>query len=73
MNSSNITAPGDTSLRDTTVVVPDKAANEAAVDDSTDPKIDKDAGDKINDSGDRINAAPSVAKFRVNDKRGAKR
>ncbi len=73
MNSSNITAPGDTSLRDITVVVPDKAATEAAVDAPTDPKIDNDAGDKINGSGDKINAAPSVVKFRINDKRGAKR
>lgn len=72
MNRSNIPAPGDTSLRDTTVVVPDKAANEAAVDAPTDPKIDDDAGDKINSSSDKINAAPSVAKFRINDKRGAK-
>ena len=73
MNSSNTPAPGDTSSRDTTVVAPDKAANEATIDVSTDPKVDNDSDDKINDSGEKINASPSVIKFRINDKRGTKR
>lgn len=66
MNNSNTPASGDTPLGDTAVVAPDKAANDATVDVSTEPKND-------NGSGDKINASPSVAKFRINDKRGAKR
>lgn len=61
MNSSNPPASGDI-----TVIAPDKAANDEAVDTSTEPKRDDDSGDKINNS-------PSVVKFRINDKRGTKR
>jgi hypothetical protein len=66
MNSSNTPASGDTPLGDTTVVAPDKAANEATVDAPPDPKID-------NDSGDKVNASSTVTKFRITDKRGTRR